>query len=295
MTANAEVIALIATLHQTEQRLKELTAGEVDSVMDSTGRTSLLRHAQEELRQSEAAKQAAILELKSANAELEAFSRSVSHDLRTPLHQIIGFVELLLQDSGPPLSAQQLEFLATILQSANHMGTLIDDLLSFSRTAHVELCKVQVDAGLLVNDALGEFKLQTAERAIVWNIHPLPQVWADRALMRMVLINLISNAVKFTSVRTEPQIEIGCTPDAGEGTVFFIRDNGAGFDPAKAEKLFGAFQRMHSQTQFKGTGIGLATVQRIIHRHGGRIWAEGSVDGGATFYFSLPGRTPLPG
>jgi signal transduction histidine kinase len=288
MTADAEVVALIATLHQTEQRLRELTAGEVDSVMDSTGRSSLLRHAQDQLRDSEAAKEAAILELQSVNTDLEAFSHSVSHDLRTPLHQIIGFVELLLQDPGLSLSSQHQDYLTTILQSATHMGTLIDDLLAFARTGHLELRKVQIDAGLLVDDALGDFQPQTAARGIVWKINPLPRVWADRALLRMVLINLISNAVKFTGARADPQIEIGCSPDAGEATEFFIRDNGAGFDPVHADKLFGVFQRLHPQTQFKGTGIGLANVQRIIQRHGGRIWADGLVDRGATFYFSIP-------
>jgi light-regulated signal transduction histidine kinase (bacteriophytochrome) len=184
-----------------------------------------------------------------------------------------------------------LEFLATIHQSATHMGTLIDDLLSFAHTGHVELCKVRIDAGLLVTDALREFKLQTAERGIVWNINPLPQVWADRALLRMVLINLMSNAVKFTGGRADPQIEIGCVPCAGEETVFFIRDNGTGFDVAEADKLFGVFQRLHPQAQFKGTGLGLANVQRIIQRHGGRTWADGVLDGGATFYFAIPDRT----
>jgi light-regulated signal transduction histidine kinase (bacteriophytochrome) len=289
MTVDAEVATLIASLHETERRLEELTAGEVDSVMDPTGRTSLLRHAQEELRDSEAAKQAVILELESANRDLEAFSHSVSHDLRTPLHQIIGFVELLLQDPAPSLPAQHLEFLTTIRQSATHMGTLIDDLLSFSHTGHMELCKTQIDAGLLVKDALGDFQSQTAARGIVWKINPLPQLWADRALLRMVLINLMSNAVKFTSGRADPQIEIGCAPGAGDETVFFIRDNGAGFDPAGTDKLFGVFQRLHTQSQFKGTGIGLANVKRIIQRHGGRTWADGIVDGGATFYFSMPG------
>jgi light-regulated signal transduction histidine kinase (bacteriophytochrome) len=279
-------------LYQTEKRLRELTAGEVDSVMDPAGGTFLLRHAQDQLRDSEAAKEAAILELKSVNSDLDAFSHSVSHDLRTPLHQIIGFVELL-QDSEPSLSAEHLEFLTTIHQSATHMGTLIDDLLSFSHTGHIELCKVQIDAEPLVNDVLGDFESQTAARGIVWKTNPLPRVWADRALLRMVFVNFISNAVKFTGGRPDPQIEIGCVPGVGQETVFFIRDNGAGFDPAKADKLFGVFQRLHTQSQFEGTGLGLANVQRIIQRHGGRAWADGVIDGGATFYFSIPGASAI--
>jgi light-regulated signal transduction histidine kinase (bacteriophytochrome) len=169
------------------------------------------------------------------------------------------------------------------------MGNLIDDLLAFSRVGRAELQKTEVNLDELVRETLGDFQAETKERNIVWEIHPLPSVRADRALLRMVLVNLISNAVKFTGNRAEAKIEIGCAPDGGNGeTVIFIRDNGAGFDPKYADKLFGVFQRLHSQDEFEGTGIGLANVQRIIHRHGGRVWAEGVVDGGATFYFSIP-------
>jgi light-regulated signal transduction histidine kinase (bacteriophytochrome) len=189
------------------------------------------------------------------------------------------------------------------------MGNLIDDLLVFSRIGQSEMQKKEVNLGQLVRETVGDFQAETKERNIVWKIHPLPPVQADRALLRMVLVNLISNAVKFTGARAEARIEIGCVP-SGDGspreigganvtgqaaevisqgeTVIFIRDNGAGFDPRYAGKLFGVFQRLHSHDEFEGTGIGLANVQRIIHRHGGRAWAEGVVDGGATFYFSIP-------
>jgi light-regulated signal transduction histidine kinase (bacteriophytochrome) len=140
----------------------------------------------------------------------------------------------------------------------------------------------------LLQEALGGFQAETKGRNIVWRIHPLPVVWADRALLRMVLVNLVSNAVKFTGLRAEATIEIGSTPNGNSETVIFIRDNGAGFDPQHADKLFGVFQRLHTQAQFEGTGIGLANVQRILFRHGGRAWAEGVTDGGATFFFSLP-------
>ena len=140
----------------------------------------------------------------------------------------------------------------------------------------------------LARETLGDFQAQTKERNIVWKIHPLPPVQADRALLRMVLVNLLSNAVKFTGTRADAKIEIGCAPNANGETVIFIRDNGIGFNPKQAEKVFGVFQRLHSQTEFEGTGIGLAHVRRIINRHGGRAWAEGVVDGGATFYFSIP-------
>jgi PAS domain S-box-containing protein len=222
-----------------------------------------------------------------SNSDMEAFSYSVSHDLRAPLRHIVGFVELLQKDAGP-LSEKSLRHLTTISQSAKRMGELIDDLLAFSRIGRSEVKKSEVSLDELVRQTLGDFQAETKERNIVWTIHALPLVWADLALLRLVLLNLISNAVKFTAGRTEARIEIGCAPAESVETVIFIRDNGAGFDPKYTNKLFGVFQRLHSQDEFEGTGIGLANVQRIIHRHGGRVWAEGVVDSGATFYFSLP-------
>src|ERR1039457_1147442 len=227
-------------------------------------------------------------ELAGANKELEAFSYSVSHDLRAPLRHVIGFVELLQQDAAPSLSEKSLQHLTTISQSAKRMGELIDDLLAFSRVGRAALQKTDVNLDELLRDTLGDFQAETKERRIAWNIHSLPPVRADRALLRMVLVNLISNAVKFTGARAEAKIEIGCTPNASGETIVFIRDNGAGFDPKYTGKLFGVFQRLHSHDEFEGTGIGLANVQCIFHRHGGRTWAEGVVDGGATFYFSIP-------
>jgi PAS domain S-box-containing protein len=227
-------------------------------------------------------------QLQAANEELEAFSYSVSHDLRAPLRHILGFVALLQQDAGPLLSGKNLQHLTTISQAAKLMGKLIDDLLAFSRIRRSGMIKTDVNLDKLVQDALGDFQAETKERKIAWIIHPLPGVRADRALLRLVLVNLISNAVKFTGGRAEARIEIGCAPGRDGETVIFIRDNGAGFDPRYGHKLFGVFQRLHSQKEFEGTGIGLANVQRIIHRHGGRTWAEGVVDGGATFYFSMP-------
>ena len=227
-------------------------------------------------------------QLQAANEELEAFSYSVSHDLRAPLRHIIGFVALLQQDAGPLLSGKTRAHMTTISSSANLMGKLIDDLLAFSHIRRSEIQKTDVNLDALVRNTLDDFQMETKERKIAWLIHALPGVWADRALLRLVLVNLISNAVKFTGPRAEAKIEIGCVP-LGEGeTVIFIRDNGVGFDPRYAHKLFGVFQRLHSQDEFEGTGIGLANVQRIIHRHGGRTWAEGVIDGGATFYFSIP-------
>jgi light-regulated signal transduction histidine kinase (bacteriophytochrome) len=168
------------------------------------------------------------------------------------------------------------------------MGNLIDDLLTFSRIGNSKMQKTAINLDELVRETLGDFQTETQERNIAWEIQPLPPVLADRALLRMVLVNLISNAVKFTGARAAAKIEIGCAPNGNGETVIFIRDNGAGFDPRYTDKLFGVFQRLHSHDEFEGTGIGLANVQRIIHRHGGRTWAEGVVDGGATFCFSIP-------
>jgi PAS domain S-box-containing protein len=222
------------------------------------------------------------------NAELEAFSYSVSHDLRAPLRHVIGFVELLQREAGPSLSEKALGHLAKISKSANRMGSLIDDLLSFSQIGRSGMTKSRVNLDGLVRDILSDFKGDLAGRGVVWEIKPMPVTECDRALLRMVFVNLISNAIKFTSHCTETRIEIGAIPNGDNETVIFIRDNGAGFDQRYVGKLFGVFQRLHSLAEFEGTGIGLANVQRIIHRHGGRVWAEGVVGAGATFYFSLP-------
>jgi PAS domain S-box-containing protein len=227
-------------------------------------------------------------QLQAANQELEAFSYSVSHDLRAPLRHVMGFVELLRQDAGTKLSKNSLQHLTTISQAAQRMGQLIDELLAFSRIGQSEMQRRAVNLDELVREALRDFQAEMKERNIAWNIHPLPAVRADRALLRLVLVNLISNAIKFTGTRAEAKIEIGSAPSGDGETVIFIHDNGAGFDPRYAGKLFGVFQRLHSRDEFEGTGIGLANVRRIIHRHGGRTWAEGVVDGGATFYFSIP-------
>jgi light-regulated signal transduction histidine kinase (bacteriophytochrome) len=168
------------------------------------------------------------------------------------------------------------------------MGQLIDDLLAFARLGRAELHKTEVNLDQLLRETLGDFQMETEDRNIAWEIQRLPVVWADQNLLRQALVNLISNAVKFTGGRAQAKIEIGDASVSEGETVIFIRDNGAGFDPQYAHKLFGVFQRLHSQTQFEGTGIGLANVQRIIQRHGGRTWAEGAPDGGATFYFSMP-------
>jgi PAS domain S-box-containing protein len=227
-------------------------------------------------------------QLQEANKELQAFSYSVSHDLRAPLRHVLGFVDLLKKDAGPTLTGKSVGYLTTISHAAKRMADLIDDLLMFSRVGREELKKTDVNVDQLVQETLNDFQAETKERKIEFTLHPLPVVRADRSLLRMVLVNLISNAVKFTGACAGAKIEIGCAPGKNGENIIFVRDNGAGFDPKYIGKLFGVFQRLHRQDQFKGTGIGLANVQRIIVRHGGRTWAEGIVNHGATFYFSIP-------
>jgi PAS domain S-box-containing protein len=226
-------------------------------------------------------------QLASSNRELEAFSYSVSHDLRAPLRHIIGFVDLLNAKGTSTLDEKSRHYLEVISEAAKKMGHLIDDLLAFSRMGRTEMMKTKVDFGLLVREIVKEQTEDAKGREIEWKIEPLPTVVGDSAMLRQVMVNLIANALKFTRPRTPAKIEIGHL-ELDDESHFFVRDNGVGFDPAYVNKLFGLFQRLHGTDEFEGTGVGLAIVQRIIMRHGGKVWAEGSLEGGATFWFSLP-------
>jgi signal transduction histidine kinase len=231
-------------------------------------------------------------ELEASNKELESFAYSVSHDLRAPLRHVAGYSELLQKQASSLLDDKSRRYIQTIVESAKRMGDLIDDLLGFSRIGRAETKMTAVDLERLVREVVAELGRDASGRDIAWKIGALPMCYGDRSMLKMVLVNLVSNAVKFTRMRTRAEIEIGCADGKENQVEVFVRDNGAGFDMQYVNKLFGVFQRLHRSEEFEGTGIGLATAQRIIQRHGGKIRAEGAVDEGATFYFSLPkGKT----
>jgi PAS domain S-box-containing protein len=227
-------------------------------------------------------------ELEAINKELEAFAYSVSHDLRAPLRHMAGYTVLLQKKASSVVDEKSKHYMAMILDAAKRMGNLIDDLLAFSRIGRAETQKTVVSLAQLVKEALAEVRQDTEGRNIAWKIGALPELYGDRSMLKLVMVNLLSNAIKFTRTRAQAEIEIGCSHGNNNDLVIFVRDNGVGFDMKYVNKLFGVFQRLHDSDAFEGTGIGLATVQRILHRHGGKVWAEGAVDGGATFYFSAP-------
>ncbi|MBE3073849.1 MAG: PAS domain S-box protein, partial [Actinobacteria bacterium] len=279
-------------------------------VRDSEGRVELMfatmkditdrKRAQEEVRRLNAELEQRVLDrtaqLDAANKELEAFAYSVSHDLRAPLRHISGFSSLLAEQVGDSLDEKSRHYVDTISRSVREMGVLIDDLLQFSRTGRAELQITDVDMEQALAEALLPLQHETEGRAIEWSIGALPHVIGDHALLRQVWANLLDNAVKYSRDRAPARIEVGALDgdERSREAVIFVRDNGVGFDMQYAHKLFGVFQRLHSSTEFEGTGIGLANVQRIISRLGGRVWAEGEVDHGATFSFSLPRRKDSP-
>jgi signal transduction histidine kinase len=226
-------------------------------------------------------------ELEASNKELEAFAYSISHDLRAPLRHIVGFAELLGQHAATALDEKSRGYTTTILDAGNRMGALIDDLLAFSRIGRAETRASTVSLRDLVHEVVEEMRHEMAGRTVSWHIGDLPDLYCDRPMLRMVFMNLITNAVKFTRPRERAEIEIGSFEEA-RGVVVFVRDNGVGFDMKYANKLFRVFQRLHPSAEFEGTGIGLATVERIIQRHGGTVWAEGSVNGGAMLSFAFP-------
>jgi PAS domain S-box-containing protein len=231
-------------------------------------------------------------QLESANRELEAFSYSISHDLRAPVRSMDGFAQAVVDDFGPLLPDDGKRMLLAIRRSANHMGDLIDDLLTFSRLSRQSLQKQTVNTDRMVQGTLEELGAPWPNRKVELRLAELPPCEADPVLLKQVWTNLLSNALKYTGKRDRALLEIGCRNQASR-PVYFVHDNGTGFDMRYAHKLFGVFQRLHRADEYEGTGVGLAIVQRIIRRHGGRVWAEAAVDQGSTFFFTLNGETEL--
>jgi signal transduction histidine kinase len=231
-------------------------------------------------------------EVEAVNRELEAFSYSVSHDLRAPLRHIDGYLEMLVDQEGDALSEPARRHLEVIADSSRDMSRLIDDLLAFSRMGRAELHMERVELEPLVREVIAGLEMETRGREIEWRIAPLPFVRADFSMLRQIFANVLGNAVKYTQPRSAALIEIGCAGVEEGRQVFFVRDNGVGFDMQHAGKLFGLFQRLHHADEFEGTGIGLANVRRIVARHGGTVWAEAEPGRGATFYFSLEAAPP---
>lgn len=226
-------------------------------------------------------------QLEVSNQELESFCYSVSHDLRAPLRHVQGYVQMLRRELPSGLSEKGQHYAQTLTRVSLEMGNLVDDLLAFSRMNRTEMTEASIPLDPLVKSVIHNLELVTEGRNIAWKVSPLPEVFGDHSMIKQVFANLLSNAVKYSRERDQAVIEIGVAGEEEGGTIFFVRDNGAGFDMQYAHKLFGVFQRLHAAEEFEGTGIGLANVRRIIARHGGRVWAEGKPNAGATFYFTL--------
>jgi PAS domain S-box-containing protein len=246
------------------------------------------RHAEAEIKRLNEGLQVRATQIEAVNKELEAFSYSVSHDLRAPLRHIQGYVGMLEREMEGQLSEKAKRYLDTITKAAREMGQLIDELLLFSRMGRAEICEIELDLNAMVSAVRAGLEVATKDRSIEWRIGSLPSVRGDRGMLKQVFTNLLDNAIKYTRPRAPAIIEVGCTGEEGDRAILYVRDNGVGFDLKYADKLFGVFQRLHRADEFEGTGVGLANVHRIVLRHGGRAWADAKLDGGATFYFTLP-------
>jgi len=281
---NQEVMLLTLEL---EQRVAERTAQLSKSNKALREEVAERKLAEEEVRKLNLDLEQRAAELQSVNQNLEAFSYSVSHDLRAPIRHIGGYTAMLRESLAGQTTDEIEQYLEAILRLSKKMGQLIDDLLQFSRMSRVQMTSSQVDFNQLVSAVVSDLHSDIEGRHIIWQIGELPVVYCDGSLLRHALTNLVSNALKYSRLRDPATIEIGWWPEK-DRTIFFVKDNGVGFDPQFGDKLFGVFERLHSEREFEGTGIGLANVRNIIERHGGQTWAEGAVGKGATFYFSLP-------
>ena len=282
---NHEVMMLTLEL---EDRVAERTAQLAKTNEELLAEVRERTRAAAEIRQLNRDLNIRAAELEEANRDLEAFSYSVSHDLRAPLSQMMGFAAVLEEEAGAALSEKSRRYVGKVVSAGRKMADLIDNLLRFSRDAHRGMELRSVNLNELLENVIGECKQALGSRNVLWRVAQLPEVWCDAALLRQVFVNLISNALKYSGPRDPAIIEI-CPAEIHEDhAIFSIRDNGVGFDSQYADKLFGAFQRLHNSSEFEGSGIGLASVRRIITRHGGRVWAQGAVGAGASFYFSLP-------
>jgi signal transduction histidine kinase len=261
---NDDLLREVAARRAAEQEVKKLNAELEERVAERTG------------------------QLTAANQELEGFTYTVAHDLRAPLRHLHGYASMLLENVGERFDERSAHYADRIATASLRMGELVDDLLAFSRTGQTAPQVARTDFNALVADVREELEPISRGRTIEWEIATLPTLDVDPTLLRVVWVNLLSNALKFSAPRPIARIEVGTRREGDGETVFFVRDNGVGFDMSHAEKLFGVFQRLHGRDQFDGTGIGLATVRRIVERHGGRVWAVGAIDRGATIYFTLP-------
>ena len=286
LTALLAISALLALVAR--RRAKQLEAANLELEIEIKER----HRAEDEVRRLNADLERRVeertVELADAIKQLEAFSYSVSHDLKAPLRAISGYSKILLEDYGPQLELEARAHLNSIVRGAERMGQLIQDLLAFSRLGRNKMSSSSIDMDDLARSVFDNLKSDAPERKVECSLQRLPPTRGDRAMIRQVLVNLLSNAIKFTKPAANASIEVGCLGHEADLNIYYVKDNGAGFDMRYSDKLFGVFQRLHSVREFEGTGVGLAIVQRIVQRHGGRVWAEGRVNEGATFHFTLP-------